>query len=147
MYSANDFTRLVTDLSAHWTDRALQVLKAAGLQQISVAMELAAWRTVERILHTELNWQTALRLPTLRSLSALTEQVLNRAAVRVAQRFEPSTVTSGFKTRVRRAAGEQQATPAERQLYAEIVHRPPLLSAFKLPSRTDFVPHLHASTT
>lgn len=136
---------LVDDLAAHWTEPALHILKDAGVGPISVDMELETWRTLQEALRFEFRWQRAFRLSTLGSLSTVMEQVLRKTAVLVARRIEPQAVTSEFKIRIRRLAGDRRSTPAERRLYAEIVRQPGLRAAFKPPSRTDFTPRLRVS--
>ena len=74
MNTANDLTLLVEELAGLWTEPALEILKAAGIGSISVDMELDAWRTLKKVLHSELRWQRAFRHSTLVSLSAVMEQ-------------------------------------------------------------------------
>lgn len=145
MKTANDLTLLVDDLAGHWTESVLEILKAAGIQRISVDTELEAWRTVKKVLHAELRWQRAFRLPTLVSLSTMMEEVLRKATLLVTRKLEPQLVSPAFESRIRQSVGERQATAVERRLYAEIVRHPELRAAFKPPSRTDFTPHLRIS--
>jgi hypothetical protein len=145
MNTANDLTLLVDDLAGHWTEPALEILKAAGIHPISVDMELDAWRTLNKVLHSEPRWQRAFRLSTLVSLSTVMEQVLRKATLLVAQKFEPQLVSYAFESRIRRSAGERRSTAAEHRLYAEIVRQPALRAAFKPPNRTDFTPRLRVS--
>jgi len=145
MNTTKDLTLLVDDLAAHWTDAALEILKAAGVRPISVDMELEVWRTLRKVLHSEFRWQRVFRFSTLVSLSTLTEQVVRRAMLLVARRFEPQLVDDEFKTQIRRWVSEWRSTPEERRLYARIVRQPALRAAFKPPSRTDFVPRLRVS--
>jgi hypothetical protein len=136
---------LVDDLAAHWTEPALEILKAAGFGPISVDMEVETWRALQEVLRSELRWQRAFRLSTLVSLSTVMEQVLRKATLIAARIFEPQAVSSEFKTRIRRLAGDRRSTLAERRLYAEIARQPGLRAAFKPPSRTDFTPRLRVS--
>jgi hypothetical protein len=145
MNTAIELTPLVDDLAGHWTEPALEILKAAGIHPVSVNMELEVWRTLRKVLHSELRWQRAFRLSTLVSLSTVMEQVLRKATVQVARRFGPQSLSYSFESRLRRLAGERRATAAERRLYAEIVRQPALRAAFKPPSRTDFTPRLRVS--
>jgi len=144
MNAANDLTLLVDDLAGHWTEPVLETLRAAGVQRITVDMELEAWQILKKFLHFELRWPRALRVSTLVNLSAVMEQVFRKAALMVARRFDPYAVTPEFKVRIRRLAGERRSTAAERRLYGEIVRQPVLGAAFKPPSRTDFTPRLSA---
>jgi hypothetical protein len=73
------------------------------------------------------------------------EQVLRKAALLVARKFEPQADSYAFEIRIRRAAGERRSTPIERRLFAEIVREPAMRAAFKAPSRTDFTPRLRVS--
>jgi hypothetical protein len=145
MSSASEIRLLTDDLAAHWTDAALEVLKVAGIDEVSVAMELETWRTLKQVLLRELRWQRVFRFSTTVSLRTLMEQVLRQGALLVAKQFEPEAVTHEFARRIRRAAGDRQATEAERRLYARIVRRPSLHGAFRPPTRSEFTPRLHVS--
>ncbi len=126
MSTADDLTLLVDDLAGHWTDYALAILKAAGIRRVSVEMEFAAWRALKKVLRSELRWLQPLAFASLAALSTLKGQVLRRATGLVARDFEPEAVTVDFKSRVRRLAGEQRATAAERRVYEEIADQPVL---------------------
>jgi hypothetical protein len=141
MKTAN-LAQLVDDLAGHWTEAALEILKDAGIHPISVDMELETWQTLKEILHFELRWQRATRLPTLLSMSAVMEQVLREAMPLVARKFQAQAVPRALESRLGRRAGARRSTPEERRLFAEIVRRPGLRAAFKPPTRTDFVPRL-----
>jgi len=145
MNAANDITRLVDDLAGHWTEPALEILKAAGIHEVSVDMELEAWQTLKKVLQSELRWQRAFRFSTRVSLSTLMEQVLRRATLFVAQKFEPQSVSSEFENRIRRLVGDRRSTAVERGLFARMVPLPSLRAAFKPPSRTDYFPRLKVS--
>ena len=145
MNTANDMTNLVEDLAAHWTDPALEILRAVGVHDVSVDMELETWQTLKKVLQSELRWQRAFRFSTLVSLGTLMEQVFRQATLSVAQRFEPQSVTSEFENRIRRLAGDRRSTAAERDLFARMVRLPAIKAAFKPPSRTDYFPHLKVS--
>jgi hypothetical protein len=145
MNTANDITRLVDDLAGHWTEPALEVLRAAGIHEVSVDMELDAWRTLKKILQSELRWQRAFRFSNLVSLGTLMEQVLRQATLLVAQKFEPQSVSSEFANRIRQLVGDRRSTAAERSLFARMVRLPAMRAAFKPPSRTDYVPRLRVS--
>ena len=145
MNMANDITNLVEDLAAHWTDPALEILRAVGVHDVSVDMELETWQTLKKVLQSELRWQRAFRFSTLVSLGTLMEQVFRQATLSVAQRFEPQSVTSEFENRIRRLAGDRRSTAAERDLFARMVRLPAIKAAFKPPSRTDYFPHLKVS--
>jgi hypothetical protein len=145
MNTKSDYTLSVDNLAGHWTELALKILKGAGIRRISVDMELDAWRTLKSTMRAELRWQRAFRFSTLVSLSTLMEESLRKAALLVAQKFEPQSVSHEFENRVRQLAAEQRATPVERALYSASVRKPALRAAFKQPSRTDFVPRLRLS--
>ena len=145
MNTANDMTNLVEDLAAHWTDPALEILRAVGVHDVSVDLELETWQTLKKVLQSELRWQRAFRFSTLVSLGTLMEQVFRQATLSVAQRFEPQSVTSEFENRIRRLAGDRRSTAAERDLFARMVRLPAIKAAFKPPSRTDYFPHLKVS--
>ena len=145
MNTANDMTNLVEDLAAHWTDPALEILRAVGVHDVSVDMELETWQTLKKVLQSELRWQRAFRFSTLVSLGTLMEQVFREATLLVAQRFQPESVTSEFENRIRRSASDRRSTAAERDLFARMVHLPAMRAAFKPPSRTDYFPHLKVS--
>src|SRR5262249_35076299 len=133
MNTANDIANLVEDLAAHWTDPALEILRAAGMHAVSVDMELETWRTLKKVLRSELRWQRAFRFSTLVSLSTVMEQVFRQATLLVAQKFERQSVTSEFENRIRRLAGDRRSTAAERDLFARMVRLPAMSAAFKPP--------------
>jgi hypothetical protein len=145
MNTANDLTLLVDDLASHWTAPVLDNLKAAGVQPITVDMELEAWRTLKTVLDFEIRRQRAFRLFGLVHLSTVMEQAIRKTTLFVAQQFGYGLVSDAFESRVRRLAGERRATPAEERLFAEIIRQPALRPPFKPPNRTDFAPRLHAS--
>jgi hypothetical protein len=144
MNAANDFTRLVDNLAGDWTEPVLRILKSTGIR-VSVDMEVDAWRTLKHVLRSEFRWQRYFRFSTLVSLGTLMEQALRKAALYVAQKFEPQAVTYELKSRISQLAGERRSTATERGLYSAIVRRPALRAAFRAPTRTDFVPRLHVS--
>jgi hypothetical protein len=145
MNTANDITNLAEDLAAHWTEPALEILKAAGFHEVSVDMELETWHVLKKVLQSELRWQRAFRFSTLVSLGTLMEQVLRRATLLVAQRFEPQSVSSEFENRIRQLVGDRRSTAAERSLFAKMVPLPALRAAFKPASWTDYFPRLRVS--
>ena len=144
MNAANDFTRLVDNLAGDWTEPVLRILKNVGIR-VSVDMEIDAWRTLKHVLRSEFRWQRSFRLSTLVSLGTLMEQVLRKAALVVAQKFEPLAVTYEFKSRISQLAGERRSTAMERGHYSAIVRRPAQRAAFRAPTRTDFLPRLRVS--
>jgi len=146
MSTMNDSTRLVEDLAAHWTDPALAILKAAGIQRISLEMELQTWRILTEVLQSELRWQRAFRLSTLVSLGTLTEQVLDKAILLAARRFAPDLISADVESRIRGLVRDRRTTTAEHRLYAALVRQPAMRSAFKPASRTDYFPRLRASS-
>jgi len=145
MNTANDLTLLVDDLAGHWTESALEILTDAGIRQVSVAMEVEIWKTLKKLVRSELRGQQEYPFSTLGSLSALMEQVLRRAAMRAAQQFEPQALTADFKARIWRSAGERRFTATERGLYADIVRQPGLGTAFKPSYGSGFTPRLRVS--
>ena len=145
MNTANDSTRLADDLAAHWTDPALEILKAAGVDVVSVDMELETWQTLMQILQAELRWQRAFRLATRVSLSMLMEQVLRKTTLLVARKFAAQAVSAEFMNRLQRLVHDRRTTAAELGLYAALVRQLGLRAAFKPPSRTDYVPRLQLS--
>ena len=142
MKTASEFTVLVDDLAAHWTDAVLEILHAAGMSKLSMEMELETWQVLKKVLRRELRWQRAFRFSTLMSLSTLMESVLRQGALRVARKFEPEALTYGLEKQLRLAARDRRSTESERRLYARLVRQPSLHAAFKPPSRTDFTPRL-----
>jgi hypothetical protein len=138
MKTANDIAVLVDDLAGQWTEPALEILKATGVRPISVDVELEAWRTLKNVLRSELCGQQAFQASTQASLSTVKEQVLPRAALLVARKLEPESISSDFESQVRRLAGDRPSTPSEHHLYAEIVRQLALRAAFKPPSRRIF---------
>ncbi len=138
-------SKLVDDLAAHWTDPALEILKAAGVSAVSIDMELETWRTLREILQAELRWQRAFRFSTLVSLGTVMEEVLRDTILAVAQKFAPQALSFAFDRRVQQSVRDRRATASERRLYAELVREPALKAAFKPPTRTDYFPRLRVS--
>jgi hypothetical protein len=147
MYTTSDLTQLIDDLAAHWTDHALEILKAAGFEVVSIDMEMAAWELLKDALHAELRWQQSFRMSTLMSVSSLMEQVLRKTAHAIAEEFEPQSISYEFENRINQLVSEQRSTAMERALYSAIVRRPDVRNAFKEPSRTDFVPRLRVAAS
>jgi hypothetical protein len=54
MNTVNDFSPSIDDLAARWTERALDVLKAAGMREISVDTELETWHMLKKMLRSAL---------------------------------------------------------------------------------------------
>ena len=142
MSTTNDITRIVNDLAGHWTDPTLEILKAAGVQHVSVEMELEAWRALKGALQSEIRWQRAFRFSKLVSLSSLMEQVLRKAALAVARKFGPQAGFRDVENRIRHLVGGRRATAVERRLFVAMVHQPAMTAAFKAPTRTDYFPRL-----
>ncbi len=147
MYSTSNFTQDIDDLAAHWADRALEILKAAGIQHLTVDMELAAWELMKDALHGELRWQQSFRMSTLMSLSGLMEEVLRKAVHAVVEQFEPEALSYEFENRVNQLVHEQRSTAAERARYTAVVRRSEVRYAYKEPSRTDYVPRLRVAAS
>ena len=105
MKTANEVTVLVDDLAASWTEPTLEILKDAGLRDISVDTELQTWGMLRMVLRQELRWQRSFRVSTLVSLSTLMERVLREAALVVAGNADPEAITYELEKRVRRLAG------------------------------------------
>lgn len=139
----SDIKGLVDELAGHWTAPTLDALKAAGIREVSVEMEIETWRVLKGVLHGELRaWpRVAIQI----SLTGLRERVVQRAALVVAQRFDPRAVNFWFRTRLNLAVRGQRATVAERSWYEELVSRSQLQAAFKTPGWTDLVPRLRVS--
>ncbi len=144
MKSTNEMTGLVDDLAALWTEPILEILKVAGVGRVPVAMELETWRTLRKVLRSELRWQRAFRFSTQVSFGTLMEQVLRTTALSVLRNFSPALTSAAAEIQIRRLVGDRQGTPAERRLYAAMVREPALHAAFKPLSRTDLVPRLHS---
>ena len=87
MNAANEFSRLLDELAAHWTDPVLEILKATGTRRVSVEMEVGAWHTLRAVLRLELR-QQAFRRSSLVSLATLMEEVLRKATLLVRRRFD-----------------------------------------------------------
>lgn len=86
-----DITLSVDELAGHWTDPAVCLLNNAGIQPISVDLELTTWRTLAEVLRTELGLRRSFRLSSADSLNRLQEQVLHKATRLVAQRVGAPT--------------------------------------------------------
>jgi hypothetical protein len=145
MNAANEITRLVDDLAAHWTEPTLEILNAAGIPSVSVELEIEAWHVLKGALRSELRWQRAFRSSTMVSLTMLREQVLQKTALFVFQKHNPGPIPRDLGATVRLLAADRRSTAAERGVYMEIVRQPAMKAAFKAPSRSDFVPRLRLS--
>jgi hypothetical protein len=145
MNEARESSPLVDALAGYWTEPALEILKSAGVRQVTVDMEIATWEAVKKVLHMQLRWQPKFQVPLPVYLKALKELVLRRAALLVAQRFEPVAVTFKLITRIALAASDRPWTPAERRLYAKIAGQPAPQAALQPPVRTEFTPRLRVS--
>jgi hypothetical protein len=53
----SDHARLIPDLAANLTDRALEALAGAGVRGNSVEMELELWHALTAALERELRWR------------------------------------------------------------------------------------------
>src|SRR5262249_39798998 len=101
MKTEGENTLWLDDLAAHWTELALEILRGAGIREISVDMELAAWRFIKQVLQYKLRWQRVFRTPA--SLSDLMEQVILKAALLVVQQFSPDSMSYDFQSLARRS--------------------------------------------
>ena len=81
MKTVNDITLSVDDLAGRWTEPALRLLNSAGVHPISVDLELATWRTLEKVLRAELGFRQST------SLIRLKERAIHKAAGLVARKF------------------------------------------------------------
>lgn len=88
MKTVNDATLSVEDLAAHWTEPALLLLlEGAGVHPISIDLEVATWRTLEKVLGAEPDFRRSFRSSTDASLSRLKERVIGKAAGLLARQF------------------------------------------------------------
>jgi hypothetical protein len=124
MNVANDMTLSMDELAGYWTEPALKMLKAAGIERISVEMEVEAWRMLKRVLRGKMRWQVWFRSSRPVSLSMLMRHTLRTAVFWVARKFEPQSVSFDFQNRIDQWVGQRQATAAERALFTRIVRGP-----------------------
>jgi hypothetical protein len=129
MSTAHDITLLVDDLAGHWTEPVLKILKATGIREASVDMELEVWQTLRRVLRAERRWQRLFRLSTPVPLRAFMNQALRSATLLVAQKYAPESISDEFENRIGRWAGEEKLTAPERGLLSVLLRRPALQSA------------------
>jgi hypothetical protein len=137
MKATNEFSRLLDDLAGHWTEPALEILKAANVRHVSVETELVAWHALREVLGSEFRRQQAFSFSAFVSLGALREQVLRKATPLVTQRLGTQRITGEFENHIRRSVGGRTATAAERRLHAEIVGQPVTRASLKPLRRTD----------
>src|SRR5205807_2418698 len=102
MNAANEFSRLLDELAAHWTDPVLEILKATGTRRVSVEMEVGAWHTLRAVLRLELR-QQAFRRSSLVSLATLMEEVLRKATLLVRRRFDAIEISRDVENRIRQS--------------------------------------------
>lgn len=136
MNTAKDFTLLANEWAGLWTETALTILKRAGLQRISVEMEIEVWKTLESTLQAELQRQASLCFLPLVSLSDLMERVLRKTTLLVAQRLEPQTVTDEFEDRLSQLAEVGRRVAREHGQPAGRVRRPVMRESFAEPGRS-----------
>jgi hypothetical protein len=100
MNAANDSARWVDDLSALWTDPALEMLKASGVQGPSVPMELETWQSLKETMQLALCRQQGLP-STPMPIGIFVQQVVLAAVLRVARKFAPEfdALTLEFRLR------------------------------------------------
>lgn len=144
MNKSNELKSL-NDLAGHWTDRILEMLRAAGVPYLSVEAELAAWQVLRKVLRSELLRQRTIWGLTLLPLRGLMVRVMPQAAEQVLRRIWPHAVTSHFQAQIRRLTGKHRSTPAERELYARITRHPELQSALDGLSGTGFTARLQVA--
>lgn len=144
MKATYTFSLLVDELAGHWTEPALEILKAAGISHISVDMELATWRALRQILGREL-LQRPYRSSTVVSVRTLMEEVLRDAVITVASGHHLEAASYEFEKRVQILTSGRRLTDAERRVVFELVRQPVVGSGFKPPSRSDFTPRLQAA--
>ena len=147
MNAAKETTRHAEELAAHWTDRALQILRGEGLRPLSVHAELRAWRALAAVLRDELRWQRVFRAATLVSLTSLREHVLWKAVAGLLRHALDGHVSSDSRARIRQAAAQRGSTPAEVDAYRALIAEPAARASFKAPTRSDFTPHLRFART
>lgn len=145
MNKSNKLASWTDDLAAHWTDRVLAILNAAGVPNLSVDVELVAWHVLKKVLRSELRWQQTFQISTRISLSGLMDRVLRRAAEQILLRIRPDAVTSQFRSQIRRLVDDLRPTPVEQQLFARIVRQPELHAALKVLNWSDFTPRMHVT--
>ena len=143
MNGTNEISRLVNDLAGHWTEPVLRILKAAGMPEISVDLEIETWRTLRSVLKRELHRQP-LRSSTLVSFVSLMESVLRKATLLMWQAFGSRGASPEVEHDLGQAASDRVATTSERLLYTEITNYPKIGTALKPLSRTDYLPRLRA---
>ena len=54
MNEIEKIARLVDDLAGYWTEPMMHLLKAAGMQHVSVDLEIATWHVLRAALMKEL---------------------------------------------------------------------------------------------
>jgi hypothetical protein len=111
-----DFASLVDDLAALWTEPVLEIMKASGVNVISVDMEIETWRTLRRVVHAQLRWQRAFRYSTLVSIGMVMQDAIREVTLLLMARSHPCLVSSQFEGQIRLWAGERRSTATERRL-------------------------------
>src|ERR1700678_1669597 len=116
MNAANESARLVDDLSARWTDSALEMLSALGVHGASVSMELATWKSLRGVMRLAMCRQQSLPLPPVPA-DVFIGQVLLSAILRVARRFAPALDTLALEYQLRPWVQHQNLTSLDYGLY------------------------------
>jgi hypothetical protein len=120
MNTAIDTTKMVDDLAGYWTDLALSISRAAGIERVGVEMEIETWRTLKNLLESEVARGHSPWFSTLLSQGSLMHRVLGKAVVWVALKLQPQAVSRQFKNRVAWLARQAGPSAVERRLSSAI---------------------------
>jgi hypothetical protein len=115
---ANDCTGNVDDLAGRWTDSTLEILKASGVNGLSVPMELETWHTLKDVLQSTVSRQRSLPVPPA-SVDELMEHIFLQATVRVARKFEPESDTFELENRLRPLIQRQRRKAIENRPHVQ----------------------------
>jgi hypothetical protein len=143
MNTANDIAALVDNLAGHWTDSALEILKALDVPAISIDLELATWQALKQALQSHLReqqWRPST------GLEGVLTNVLHRATLQVAQQFAPWSEPAEWESRIQLRLRDRHATTAERVLFAQLVRQRLTKSASGLSRRKHFDPQFSLVT-
>src|SRR4051812_48130674 len=91
----------VSELAASLTDLALEVLRHAGVEGDSVALELELWQALTTRLEHEAHWRQHRHVAAVSPLESFLAQTIHRAALEVAAASAPDRLVTEHDLRIR----------------------------------------------
>jgi len=139
MMATSNVSHWAQDLAGAWTESALEILGAAGVQ-VSVPMELETWRIMSQILQFEIR-ERGFQLRTFVSAESLKEQVILQTTLLARRKFDLPTGVSEWSGRIHNWNSLHELTSSERGLFWQAYQA-------KKPARlTDYVAKLSSAAS